>query len=85
MSIQPCCSPGDVKSATASSFHQPRRCFLPVHTTGRPATALPDAGDKPNGRPAGQIEIELKDGSRVRVDADVSLASLRRVIAALRW
>jgi transposase len=58
--------------------------FLPVHTAGRPATALPDAGDKPNGRPAGQIEIELKDGSRVRVDADVSLASLRRVIAALR-
>jgi hypothetical protein len=41
-------------------------------------------------RPAGEairpglIEIELDNGIRVRVDADVSLAALRRVVAALR-
>jgi hypothetical protein len=31
-----------------------------------------------------QFEIELKDGSRVRVEDGVSLTSLRRVLAALR-
>lgn len=58
--------------------------FLPVRTADRAASDLPDVGGKPSGRTAGQIEIELRDGSRVRVDADVSLASLRRVITALR-
>ena len=33
---------------------------------------------------AGRIEIELGDGSRVRVDDGVSLLTLRRVISALR-
>lgn len=32
----------------------------------------------------GLIEIELEGGIRVRVDADVSLAALRRVVTALR-
>ena len=32
----------------------------------------------------GSIEIELGDGSRVRVDDGVSLVTLRRVISALR-
>jgi len=32
----------------------------------------------------GRIEIELGDGSRVRVDDGVSLVTLRRVISALR-
>lgn len=32
----------------------------------------------------GLIEIELDNGIRVRVDADVSLAALRRVVTALR-
>ena len=31
-----------------------------------------------------QIEIELGDGRRLRVDADVNLAALKRVLAALR-
>lgn len=55
--------------------------FLPVHT---PSPSLPAPTVEKPSRPAGQIEIELKDGSRVRVDGDVGLASLRRVIAALR-
>jgi hypothetical protein len=33
---------------------------------------------------SGLIEIELDNGIRVRVDADVSLAALRRVVAVLR-
>ena len=32
----------------------------------------------------GMIEIELDGGVRVRVDGDVSLAALRRVVTALR-
>jgi len=55
--------------------------FLPVRTA---APTLPAPASEKPPRPAGQIEIELKDGSRVRVDGDVGLASLRRVIAALR-
>jgi len=62
--------------------------FVPVHTLGAsPAPALPTTERVEKHTPrsvAGQIEIELRDGSRVRVDGDVSLASLRRVIAALR-
>ncbi len=53
--------------------------FLPVR-----AAPAPVVTDKPGSRPIGQIEVELRDGSRVRFDASVSLASLRRVIAALR-
>jgi transposase len=33
---------------------------------------------------SGLIEIEFEGGTRVRVDGDVSLAALRRVVAALR-
>lgn len=61
--------------------------FVPVHRLGAAVPAvLPEAGrsDQPVLPVAGQIEIELKDGSRVRVDGGVSLASLRRVLAALR-
>lgn len=58
--------------------------FLPV--CAAPAAAAPAAvvADKPASHPTGRIEVELRDGSRVRFDASVSLASLRRVIAALR-
>jgi len=53
--------------------------FLPVEM----ASAL----DLP--RPSGpatrrRIEIELNDGCRIRIDEGVGLASLRRVLAALR-
>ncbi|MBB3175067.1 hypothetical protein FHR90_002914 [Endobacter medicaginis] len=34
--------------------------------------------------PADRIEIELPDGSRLRVGSDVSLVALRRVVAVLR-
>ena len=37
-----------------------------------------------NPRPPGLIEIETSSGIRIRVDEDVSLAALRRVLTALR-
>ena len=40
--------------------------------------SAPDAGR------AGLIEIELGDGTQIRVSADVGLAALHRVLAALR-
>jgi transposase len=56
--------------------------LVPVRIT-QPAPPEPRAPDP--GRPrSGLIEIELEGGARVRVDADVSLAALRRVMAALR-
>ena len=42
------------------------------------------ARSKPETKRVGQIEIELENGIRVRVDPDVSVAALRRVVTALR-
>ncbi len=46
--------------------------------------AAPARASAPMARHPGLIEIELAGGVRVRVDGDVSLAALRRVVAALR-
>ena len=58
--------------------------FMAVRTSApvpcRPFEAAPTASHAA----PGQIEIELKDGSRVRVDSNVGLSALRRVLAALR-
>jgi transposase len=56
--------------------------FLPVETASAPALL----GQPPRNDPATsrRIEIELADGSRVRLDEGVSLPALRRVLAALR-
>jgi transposase len=62
--------------------------FIPVVETERPAS--PAISSPPASPPrtvasaVGRIEIELGDGSRVRVDDGVSLVTLRRVISALR-
>lgn len=56
--------------------------LVPVRIT-QPAAQEPRAPDAGRSRP-GLIEIELESGTRVRVDAEVSLAALRRVVAALR-
>lgn len=42
------------------------------------------ARSKPEAKRVGQIEIELENGIRIRVDTDVSVAALRRVVTALR-
>jgi transposase len=61
--------------------------FIPVETE----KPVPPAVSSPLAPPTravavavGRIEIELGDGSRVRVDDGVSLVTLRRVISALR-
>jgi transposase len=61
--------------------------FLPVHLTGEPVSrdpgrrstslAVPPSADA-------QIEIMLADGTLVRAGKNVNLATLRRVLAALR-
>ena len=56
--------------------------LVPVRIA-QPAAAQARASDPGHLRP-GVIEIEFEGGTRVRVDADVSLAALRRVVAALR-
>jgi transposase len=56
--------------------------FVPVHLIEAPP---PTAAIPPSTNAAAEtIEITLPDGSRVRVGNDVSLATLRRVMTALR-
>jgi transposase len=55
--------------------------------TARPEMPVPDAAPVPSrqqARSAGLVEIEMPDGVRVRVGDEVGLATLRRVLAALR-
>jgi transposase len=56
--------------------------FVPVGVIG-PAVTPPATGGAAD-RPVGQIEIELPNGVRPRVDASVELPALRRVLAALK-
>lgn len=61
--------------------------FVPVRMFETPqSSTTPPSGASPvAARPAsGLIEIELGNGRQVRVGSDVSLAALRRVLAALR-
>ncbi len=39
---------------------------------------------EPQAKRPGQIEVELENGIRIRVDAEISQAALRRVVTALR-
>ena len=70
---------------------EPPASFLPVRLTDTPLPARPRPVDMSQPAPpaqltalADQIEIELPDGSRLRVGAEVSLVALRRVVAVLR-
>jgi transposase len=62
--------------------------FIPVETERPASPAISSPPPAPPTRTVavavGRIEIELGDGSRVRVDDGVSLVTLRRVISALR-
>ena len=65
--------------------------FLPVHLTGEPVSrdlgrrsrSLAVSPETPSSADA-QIEIMLADGTLVRAGQNVGLATLRRVLAALR-
>jgi transposase len=59
----------------------PVRVTEPREPEKRPAPARASASEA---RRSGLIEFELEGGVRVRVDGDVSLAALRRVVTALR-
>ena len=70
---------------------EPAPVFLPVHlsselTSEAPTrrSLLPTAPLRPTSSADGQIEIMLADGTTVRAGSNVSLATLRRVMAALR-
>ncbi len=66
--------------------------FMPVQVTARPlgpdaarsAAALPEAPSEDAAATSGRIEVVLADGTLIRVEAGVSLAALRRVVAILR-
>jgi transposase len=65
--------------------------FLPVQVTGEPVSRdlaqRSTSSSVPSGTPAsadGQIDIVLTDGTMVRTGQNVSLATLRRVLTALR-
>lgn len=60
----------------------PAADFLPVHVAQ--ATTVPVQRSASIQRSAETIEIELPDGCRLRVGNAVSLATLRRVVTALR-
>lgn len=65
---------------------EPTPTFVPVQITADPLPALPAPSPSQAAVPAetARIEIALPDGTCVRVGADVGLAVLRRVMAAVR-
>jgi transposase len=56
--------------------------FLPVGVASQVASSR--RVERSEQSPSRRIEIELADGSEVRIDDGVSLATLRRVLSALR-
>ena len=65
---------------------EPMPTFLPVQITADVATAVPSPVQVPAAveAPSACVEITLPDGTCIRVGADVGLATLRRVMAAVR-
>lgn len=71
---------------------EPPAVFLSVQVSDTPPAVLPETptpqlyqrSDPAARAVAGQIEVELPDGSNLRVGTEVSLVALRRVLAALR-
>ena len=76
------------REASVPPLVAPTVRLVPVRVaTAEPGRADPRAmapRSAPDAGRAGLIEIELRDGIRIRVGADVGLAALRRVVAALR-
>ncbi len=73
------------RAAYGPALSAPSVRLVPV-SVAEPAKPEPSAATGPprdGGRP-GVIEIELNGGIRIRVDDDVNLAALRRVLTALR-
>ena len=62
---------------------QRKPLFFPVQTHDASLSTMPAQMQRASSA-SRQIEIELSNGSRVRVEEGVSLTALRRVLAALR-
>jgi transposase len=65
---------------------EPMPMFMPVQITPDPPLALPPPVSEHAPPHAGdtRVEITLPDGTCVRVSTEVDLASLRRIMAAVR-
>ena len=63
---------------------EPMPVFLPMRVTPDPPLTLPSPGPTAVPVEDARVEITLPDGTCVRVSADVGLASLRRIMAAVR-
>ena len=65
---------------------EPMPVFVPVRVMPDPPLALPSPGQAamPVQVEDSRVEITLPDGTCVRVSADVGLASLARIMAAVR-
>jgi transposase len=65
---------------------EPMQTFLPVRITADLPVAIPAPvqGVVPVEAPSARVEITLPDGTCIRVGADVGLATLRRVMTAVR-
>ena len=67
---------------------EPMPVFVPVQIMPDPPLALPPPSPSPAQVPTQaedtRVEIMLPDGTCVRVGADVGLANLRRIMAAVR-
>ena len=75
------------RAAQGPAVSAPAVKLVPVRVAepSRPSLRSPTTPARPGeGKRPGPIEIELEGGIRIRVEADVSLAALRRVVAALR-
>lgn len=65
---------------------EPMPTFVPVQIMAEPPIALPAPSPSKDVAPVdpSRIEITLPDGTCVRVGSDIGLATLRRVMAAVR-
>ena len=73
------------RAASGPALSAPSVRLVPV-SVAEPAKPEPSAatGPRQDSERPGRIEIELNGGIRIRVDDDVNLAALRRVLTALR-
>ena len=74
------------RAASGPPLSAPVVKLVPVRVaeTRKTEPSVVAARPRPEAKWSGPIEIELENGIRIRVDADVSQAALRRVMAALR-
>ncbi|HEY0182811.1 MAG TPA: transposase [Rhodopila sp.] len=63
---------------------EPMPTFLPVQITADAPTAGPSPVQVAAPAEAARVEITLPDGTCIRVSADIGLATLRRVMTAVR-